>query len=128
MTKVKSPGHAWALRFEGHYADPMSDKPKSTATTKAIKYCTAAEKGDAYAQCSLGECYYYGDGIPQDFTEAEKCYQMSAKQGYIGAQYRLGDFFFYGNGVAQDLGKSLEWYRKAALQGFEMDLSRRTEI
>jgi len=106
----------------------MSKTPKSNPAVKAMKYRTAAEQGDAYAQCSLGECYYYGDGVPQDFTEAEKWYQMSSKQGYIGAQYRLGDFFFYGNGVAQDLGKSLEWYRKAALQGYEMDLSRRTEI
>jgi len=106
----------------------MSKTPKSNPSVKAMKYRTAAEQGDAYAQCSLGECYYYGDGVPQDFIEAEKWYQMSAKQGYIGAQYRLGDFYYFGNGVAHNLKESLEWYRKAALQGYEMDLERRTEI
>jgi len=110
------------------FIDPMSDNPESNATEKALKYRKAAEQGDAYAQCSLGECYYYGDGVPQDFIEAEKWYRMSAEQRYVGAHYRLGDFYFFGNGVAQDLGESLEWYRKAARQGYDMDLERRDEI
>jgi TPR repeat protein len=106
----------------------MPDKPESKIAEKAMKYRQAAERGDAYAQCSLGECYYYGDGVPQDFDEAGKWYRKSAEQGYIGAQYRLGDFYFFGKGVALDLGESLEWYRKAARQGYEMDLAQRSKI
>lgn len=110
------------------FTDPMSANPESDAAEKAMKYRKAAEQGDAYAQCSLGECYYYGDGVPRDLSEAEKWYRLSAKQKYVGAEFRLGDFYFFGNGVAQDLAESLEWYRKAARQGYEMDLARRTAI
>lgn len=105
----------------------MSAHPESVAT-KVTRYCKAAEQGDAYAQCSLGECYYYGDGVPQDIDKAGKWYHQSAEQGYVGAHYRLGDYYYFGNGVAQDVEKSLDWYRRAAKQGYEMDLARRAKI
>ena len=30
----------------------------------------AATRGDAEAQHRLGDLYYYGEGVPQDYTEA----------------------------------------------------------
>ena len=33
-------------------------------------FSEAAEQGDARAQARLGECYYEGKGVLQDYTEA----------------------------------------------------------
>lgn len=73
-------------------------------------YRKAAEQGNAYAQYNLGNCYYYGNGVPQDNTEAAKWYRKSAEQGNADAQYMLGE-------LADDFEDAVEWYLKAAEQG-----------
>lgn len=77
----------------------------------------AAGRGDAFAQCHLGNCYYYGKGAEQDYTEAVTWYRKAAEQGYAEAQYKLGDCYSNGQGVKKDINVSVKWYRKAAEQG-----------
>ncbi len=45
-------------------------------------YRKAAEKGDAETQYQLAECYYNGQGVEEDYTEAIKWYSKAAKQGF----------------------------------------------
>jgi TPR repeat protein len=78
-----------------------------------------AEKGNANAQFSLGDCYRTGQGVPQDFVEAAKWYQKAAEQGNAICQYDLGLCFEKGNGVSQDYKEAIKWFRKAAEQDFE---------
>ena len=73
-------------------------------------YRKAAEQGNTYAQYNLGNCYYYGNGVPQDNTEAAKWYRKAAEQGDADAQYMLGE-------LADDFEDAVEWYLKAAEQG-----------
>ena len=40
-----------------------------------------AEQGEASAQCNLGYCYEYGEGVRKSQKEAIKWYKKSAKQG-----------------------------------------------
>ena len=77
----------------------------------------AAEQGDAEAQCGLGEMYYGGEGVPQDYAEAIKWWKISAEQGHEGAQNNLGLMYIRGKGVTQDYEKSAKWFRLAAEQG-----------
>ena len=50
--------------------------------TEAVKwYRLAAEQGYASAQCNLGYCYEYGNGVTKSKSEAIKWYKKSAKQG-----------------------------------------------
>ena len=49
----------------------------------------AAEQGDAEAQFSLGVMYDFGEGVPQNDTEAVRWYRMAAEQG-AAAQFNLG--------------------------------------
>ena len=65
----------------------------------------------------LGSKYYYGRGVPQDFTEAVKWYRMAAEKGSADAQYNLGVCYRNGRGVPQDYSEAVKWYRMAAEQG-----------
>ena len=76
-----------------------------------------AESGYADAQNNLGDCYYYGHGVPQDYTKAVEWFQKAANQGNASAQYNLGFCYEKGRGVQQDYTKAVEWYKKAANQG-----------
>src|SRR5271157_2571173 len=122
---------AWAQRS----APPASDQTLTTAqvsgTPKAAQ-CSAppaldqksvaafeqqAARGDAAAQCGLGNLYFIGLGVPQDYTQAVFWCRKGAEQGVARAQYFLGYFYGNGHGVPQDYAQAALWYRKAAEQG-----------
>jgi len=78
-----------------------------------------AERGNnASAQYNLGLMYYYGEGVPQDFTQAVKWFRMAAEQGLANAQCNLGVMYDEGRGVPQDFTQAVKWYRMAAEQGY----------
>ena len=75
-----------------------------------------AEQGDAAAQNDLGFAYYKGDGVEQDYENAELWFLKAADQGFAEAQNNLGDLFYYGVGVDKNYDKAAEWYAKSAEQ------------
>ena len=81
-------------------------------------YRKAADQGNAVAQAHLGDCYYRGEGVGQDYAEAVKWYRKAAGQGDAAAQTNLGYCYYSGKGVGQDYAEAVKWYRKAADQGF----------
>ena len=87
----------------------------SKAQIKALM--EKAEKGDDQAQRGLGDLYYSGQGVTQDYGKAAEWYRKSAEQGEARAQFALGGLYYSGKGVTQDYGKAAEWYRKSAEQG-----------
>ncbi len=77
-----------------------------------------AEAGDADAQALLGNLYFDGTGIPQNYEEAFKWYSLAAKDGWSnGAQFRLGYLFYNGLGISKNLVKAYAWFSVAAAQG-----------
>ncbi|MCP4305497.1 MAG: SEL1-like repeat protein [bacterium] len=71
-------------------AGPLED---GNAAYEASDYATAlqlwrplAEQGDAEAQLRLGRMYAYGQGVPQDYVEAMKWFQLAAAQGHENAK------------------------------------------
>lgn len=66
----------------------------------------SAQQGDALALFYLGESYYKGRGVVQDFAEGIKWYKQSAGKGQVEAQETLGGLYFFGNGVAQDYAEA----------------------
>ena len=76
-----------------------------------------AKMGNATAQYYLGEMYYYGKGVFQDYAKAVEWYRKSAEQGNAAAQGQLGYMYEKGEGVSQDYAKAVEWYLKSAEQG-----------
>ena len=73
-----------------------------------------AESGDGIADFELGQKYYHGEGVKQDYKEAFKCYMRSAEQGYDGAMCNLGLMYSRGYGVQQSYKEAAKWYGMAA--------------
>ena len=66
---------------------------------------------------NLGELYYSGHGVAQDYGKAREWYQKAADAGNTDGLFNLGWLYEHGQGVAQDFGKAREWYQKAADAG-----------
>ncbi len=77
----------------------------------------AAESNHADAQFILGDCYYKGRGIPQNYQEAVKWFRKAADQMNADAQYYLGVCYANGQGVEKNPQTAAEWIRRAADHG-----------
>ena len=110
-----------ALPLVGQTTIKRRHKPPATKRTIKKSYIailqTEAKRGQAKAQFDLGVCYRFGQGVPQDDTEAVMWYRKAAAQGYAKAQYNLGVCYDFGKGVPQDHVEAVKWYWKAAEQG-----------
>jgi TPR repeat protein len=69
-------------------------------------YRRAVEQGCAGSQNNLGLCYYYGHGVPQDYTEAVNWYKKAAEQGCAGAQNNLGVCYCNGEGTIRNISEA----------------------
>lgn len=78
-----------------------------------------AVSGDPAAQYELGNDYYEGIQVKQDFDQAFIWYRRSALQGNADAQYHLGTMYLMGEGIEQNDLEARNWYEKAADQGHE---------
>lgn len=76
-----------------------------------------AEQGDAEAQARLGDMYYNGEDVAQDYAAAAEWYLRAAGQGNATAQFHLGNMYRVGLGVHQDQAEASQWLTRAAAQG-----------
>ena len=88
----------------------------------------SAEQGYTEAQYNLGRCYYNGEGVSQDYTQAVYWWRKAAEQGYSDAQYYLGFAYYCGVGVSADGTQAVYWWRKAAEQGHRMAINSLSNI
>ena len=65
----------------------------------------------------LGQSYYNGEGVPQDYAEAVKWFRLAAERGHALAQYYFGICCHHARGVPEDYVEAIKWYRKAGAQG-----------
>ena len=68
-----------------------------------------AEQGDSYAQRFLGDSYYLGLGVTQDYAEAAKWYKKAAEQGDSVSQVILGAMYEKGKGISKDFVEAYKW-------------------
>ena len=80
-------------------------------------YQFSAIQENAEGQCGLADCYYWGDGVPEDLVKAFEYYQLSSAQGNAIAQWNLGDLYLYGYGTTLDKEKAFQYYLLSANQG-----------
>jgi TPR repeat protein len=76
-----------------------------------------AERGHLYSQYNLGNMFYNGQGVPQDFAAAELWFRMAAEQGHASAQTNLGVNYGFGEGVPQDYVIAHMWSNIGAANG-----------
>ncbi len=76
--------------------------------------------GNADAQELLGDFYYCGFGVPQDYAISAVWLRKAAMQADAGAQGMLGDLYLQGEGVPQDYSKAYFW--------LDLALARRSSL
>jgi len=86
----------------GPYEDGLAAYQRGDYATALDYLRPQAEQGDVNAQYDLALMYFNGEGVPQDFTEAEKWWRKAAEQGNAEAQYNLGVMYANRRIVPQD--------------------------
>ena len=76
-----------------------------------------SDKTDPETQYEIGNKYYKGEEVIQDYSEAAKWYRLAAEQGNANAQTSLGLMNKNGHGFIQDNLAALWWFGLAAEQG-----------
>ena len=72
-------------------------------------YRLSADQAHPIAQYRLGEMYYNGDGVPQDYKKALKWFRLAADQGDSDAQGIIGQMYAHGLGVPRDKVRAYAW-------------------
>jgi uncharacterized protein len=94
--------------------------------TALREFRIAALNGDARAQYNLGVMYRTGNGVSQDYQEADRWYRNASEHGHVLAQFSLGLMYkegFIGKKYVQDQGivnnyvKAYKWFSIAAAGG-----------
>ena len=124
-------GELWALvgspvRPKSTSADIQGDQPITDGFEAANKaydqgeyelalreYRSLAQMGQAGAQFKLGEMYYYGKGVPKDYSRGNQWFARAAEQGHVHAQRWLGVHYL----VSEDYTQAVKWLTLAAEQG-----------
>lgn len=60
------------------------------------------------AQMTLGEMYFKGHHVKQNYVEAAKWYRLAAKEGFSSPELKLG--MIYCQGVTPDYMKAYKWF------------------
>ena len=95
-------------------------KPKTSIVDYSVyseDLVKAAEKGDSAGQYSLGDCYYNGEGVEQNYFSAVEWYTRAGNQWIAPAYRQLGICYFLEQGVTRDLDKAKELLSIAAEKG-----------
>ena len=69
----------------------------------------AADQGDAQGQYNLGDFYYSGIGVAQDYAEARRLLLSAAEQHHAHAFHSLGTMSVQGAGVPVDYVEAHKW-------------------
>ncbi len=94
-----------------------SDNQARQAALVAKAAKAAKQKAYADSCYQIGQNYYLGNGIAQDYKKAVEWYNKSAAAGNTDGQNDLGYMYQLGYGVPQNDTIATMWYRKSADQG-----------
>lgn len=62
-------------------------------------YKKVADLGNPDAKFNLGQMYFYGEGVKQDYEKSFYWYDASANQDYDFAKIQLATLYYKGYGV-----------------------------
>ena len=89
----------------------------SEDTNKALEGTEQLYLADAMT--TIGDLYYDGLGVEQDYAKVMEWYEKAAELNDAYAMNEIGYMYQEGLGVEQDYAKALEWFEKAAEAGNE---------
>lgn len=108
-----------AISQQGKIQKSTNNHLQNNHSDQSKKADKTANQEDGKAEYELGEKYFEGKGVPQDYAEAAEWYQKAAEIGNPNAQYKLGRMYqgYGGEGIHTDIKKAFKWYHIAAKQG-----------
>lgn len=82
-------------------------------------YREAAEGGKVDCWYNVGKAYELGEGAPQDYAYAVRCYEraLNDPNSSVGSHNRLGSLYYEGKGVPQDYAKAYQLISWAYQEG-----------
>lgn len=83
----------------------------------------ATQQNNAEAQWMLGEFYFSGTGVKQDFAQAKQWYEKSAQQNNPQANYALGSMYANGQAVTKSTIKAMEFFQASCKAGYSIACS-----
>jgi len=72
------------------------------------------------SQRILGQSFFTGNNVPQNYKEGIHWYELAAKGGDSEAQSELAFIYFTGRFVGKDYNKAKHWFEVAARNGYPM--------
>lgn len=93
-------------------------------------FCRGNEHGSRSAAYMMGECYFFGVGVEEDWARAVECYERSLSYAYeykdrtVPALLALAQCLEHGYGVERDSRRALVIYKQAAEFGSEEAMYR----
>lgn len=79
----------------------------------------ASSMGNSKAITSIGHCYMYGEGVPQEEDLAFAYYKVATELRDIDAFYQLGNIYSNGIGVEKDKELAIYYYENALAELLE---------
>lgn len=94
-------GEAWDAYRKGAYQQAVP------------VFARLARLGHPVAEWLMGNVYYAGQGVPQDYRRALDWFEKAAAQGFLPAYAPTAQLYENGQGTGIDLGKAYMWYNIA---------------
>ncbi|MBW2740392.1 MAG: sel1 repeat family protein [Deltaproteobacteria bacterium] len=90
-----------AISQQGKIQKSTNNHLQNNHSDQSKKADKTANQEDGKAEYELGEKYFEGKGVPQDYAEAAEWYQKAAEIGNPNAQYKLGRMYqgYGGEGI-----------------------------
>ena len=114
-SKERGPSLAYLdLYGNGRFAD---DVRQYLASLTPAPSTAQGQANSPAEQNEMGDRYFYGRGVEQDYAKAMEWYRKAADRGLADAEYSVGVLYENGWGVTKDIDRAKGWYQKAADQG-----------
>jgi hypothetical protein len=114
-------------RFQATIGDEPNGRLTPPEIVRLIQ--TAAQRGDADSQNTLGVMYAKGVGVPLNYVRAEYWFAKAGDQRYAAALYHLGVLYKAGPpGIRQDLSKANDYMTASALAGFKPTMNQLAQL
>lgn len=85
-----------------------------------------AKQGSTFHKYLLGQLFYYGHIVRQNYPEAARLWREAADQGHPLARHSLAWLLAHGRGLKYDLDEAAAWYHRLALD--YLNLAARQQV
>ncbi|KAG2664683.1 hypothetical protein I3843_16G092200 [Carya illinoinensis] len=115
--EVAQSNAAWILEKYGKRSMCMGESKFCTDAERHrlanYLWWQAFEQGNEHAAMSIGDAYYYGQGIEGDYHRAATAYMLAKEKSNAQAMFNLGYMYERGQGLPIDLHLAKRYYDQA---------------